>query len=180
MQVTPALIKQLRDQTGAGMMECKTVLTEADGDLDKAAGLLRTRGLARAEKLSGRQAKQGLIDAYIHGGRLGALVELNCETDFVARTDAFREVAHDLAMHIAAANPQYVDRSAIPAEILEERRAEYGDEAKLETFFQEVCLVDQPWIKDARRTIGDLVKELAAKTGENVRVGRFARFALGE
>jgi elongation factor Ts len=196
MQVTPTLIKQLRDKTGAGMMECKTVLTESEGDLGRAEELLRKRGLARAEKLSTRQAKQGLIDAYVHGGRLGALVELNCETDFVAHTDEFRAVAHDVAMHVAAANPQYLDRDAIPAEILEGRRAEFTDQARadgkpeeavepavqdqLEAYFKEVCLVDQPWVKDAGRTVGALVKALSAKTGENVRVGRFARFMLGE
>jgi len=196
MEITATLIKQLRDKTGAGVMDCKSVLSEAQGDLDKAEGLLRKRGQAKMNKMAGRETKQGLIDSYVHGGRLGALLELNCETDFVARTDGFRELAHDLAMHIAAANPRYVDRDSIPADELEARRAEFTAEAKaegkpervldqivqgkLDKYLQELCLMDQPWVKASDQTVGDLVREYAAKTGENVRVGRFARFVLGE
>ncbi len=196
MEITATLIKQLRDKTGAGVMDCKSVLSEAQGDLDKAEGLLRKRGQAKMNKMAGRETKQGLIDSYVHGGRLGALLELNCETDFVARTDGFRELAHELAMHIAAANPRYVDRDSIPADELETRRAEFTAEAKaegkpeseldqtvqskLDKYLQELCLMDQPWVKASNQTVGDLVREYAAKTGENVRVGRFARFVLGE
>jgi len=196
MEITATLIKQLRDKTGAGVMDCKSVLSEAQGDLDKAEGLLRKRGQAKMSKMAGRETKQGLIDSYVHGGRLGALLELNCETDFVARTDGFRELAHELAMHIAAANPRYVDRDSIPADELETRRAEFAAEAKaegkpervldqivqgkLDKYLQELCLMDQPWVKASDQTVGDLVREYAAKTGENVRVGRFARFVLGE
>ncbi len=141
-------------------------------------------------------AKEGLIDSYIHGGRLGALVEVNCETDFVARTDGFRDLVHEIAMQVAASNPLYVDRAAIPAEVLEARRAQFVAEAaaegkpervidqivqgKLDKYFQEVCLLDQPWVKEIDRSVGDLVREFAAKTGEHVRIGRFARFVLGE
>lgn len=196
MEITATLIKQLRDKTGAGVMDCKSVLSEAQGDLDKAEGLLRKRGQAKMNKMAGRETKQGLIDSYVHGGRLGALLELNCETDFVARTDGFRELAHELSMHIAAANPRYVDRDSIPADELEARRAEFTAEAKaegkpesdldqtvqskLDKYLQELCLMDQPWVKASDQTVGDLVREYAAKTGENVRVGRFARFVLGE
>ncbi len=196
MEITATLIKQLRDKTGAGVMDCKSVLSEAQGDLDKAEGLLRKRGQAKMNKMAGRETKQGLIDSYVHGGRLGALLELNCETDFVARTDGFRELAHELSMHIVAANPRYVDRDSIPADELEARRAEFTAEAKaegkpeseldqtvqskLDKYLQELCLMDQPWVKVSNQTVGDLVREYAAKTGENVRVGRFARFVLGE
>ena len=195
MAITAALIKQLRDKTGAGMMECKTVLTEADGDLDKAEELLKKRGQARASKLSTRETKQGLIDTYIHGGRIGAMIEINCETDFVSRTDGFRELVHELAMQVAATNPQFVDRDAIPADTQERLRAEFTDAAqaegkpervldqivqgKLDKHFQEVCLLEQPWVKEPERTVGDLVKQFSAKTGENVRVSRFTRYELG-
>jgi elongation factor Ts len=196
MEITASLIKELRDKTGAGMMECKSVLTESQGNLEQAEELLKKRGLARASKLATRETKQGLIDTYVHGGRIGAMIEVNCETDFVSRNEGFRELTHELAMQIAAANPQFVDRDSIPAEMLEQMRSEFTAQAaaegkpervreqivqgRLDKYFQEVCLLEQPWVKEPERPVGDLVKQFSAKTGENVRVNRFARFVLGE
>ena len=165
--VTVEAIRELRSQTGAGIMDCKRALEEADGDLNKASDLLKEKGMAQASKKAGRVALEGIVDSYIHqGNRVGALVELNCETDFVARTPEFRELAHDLAMQIAAMAPRYVDR--------DDASAKDGVNP------EEVCLLEQSFIKDPSRTIKDLINDTIARVGENVRVRRFERFALGE
>ena len=166
MAVSASDIKELRERTGAGVMDCKKALDEADGDVERAIALLRERGATLAEKKAHRQTSQGLVECYIHaGGRIGAMVEVNCETDFVARTDAFKTLAHDLAMQVAATGPLAVSEDDLPA----------GAEGDPE----ELVLLRQPFIKDPSRTIGDLVKEAIAQTGENVRIRRFARFELG-
>jgi elongation factor Ts len=199
-EITADRVKELRARTGAGVIDCRNALVEAGGDLEKAQQLLRAKGLAAAAGRSGRVAKEGLVASYIHGeGRLGVLVEVNCETDFVARTQEFKTLARDIAMQIAASEPRYVSREEIPAEVVASERAAYLAQAasegkpeavaariadgKLEKFFATVCLLDQPFIRDegARaRTVGDVVKEVIAKTGENIQVRRFARFRLGE
>ena len=167
MEVTVELIRSLRDQTGAGILECKQALTAADGNMDKAVEALREKGFAQAAKRVGRETNQGIIEAYIHtGGRVGAIVELGCETDFVARTSEFRELAHNIAMQVAAMAPEVVDENGI----------EEGDTRPK----AQVSLLHQPFIKDNSSSVGDLVKDLAAKVGENVRVVRFNRLALGE
>jgi elongation factor Ts len=195
--ITAATIKQLRDETGVGIMEARSALTEANGDMEKAKAVLRQKGAATAEKKSGRATSQGLVEAYIHpGGRYGALVEVNCETDFVARTDAFKELARDLAMHITATNPQYVDLSSIPADEVEAKRLQLRQEAlaegkpesvvdkmvdgRMKKYAEEVCLLDQPWVKDPEKTIRQLIQETVSKTSENIQVRRFARYQLGE
>jgi elongation factor Ts len=163
--VSVQAVKALRDLTGAGMLDCKQALEEAGGDIDKAVELLRQRGIAMAEKRAGRETAQGVVQAYIHhDGRVGALVELNCETDFVARTEEFRTLAQELAMQVAAMAPRYVSREEMPPG--------EGDPADL-------CLLEQPFIRDQSRNVGSLITELIAKTGENIRVRRFARFELG-
>ena len=165
--VTTALIRTLREQTGAGIMDCKQALDGAGGDLDKAVEVLRAKGLADTAKRVGRATKEGIIEAYLHtGGRVGAIVELGCETDFVARTDEFRQMAHDLAMQVAAMSPVYLDREDM----------EEGDERPP----AQVALLAQPFIKNGSSSVGELVRELAAKMGENVRVIRFQRLAVGE
>jgi elongation factor Ts len=167
--VTVKTVKALRDMTGAGVMDCKNALGEAGGDLQRAADLLRTKGAATAERRAGRETNQGLVQSYIHSGnRMGALVEINCETDFVARTDEFRELAHNLAMQVAAMNPQYLDRENIPADLENLANPE------------ELCLLQQPYIRDGNRSVQDMVNEVVARTGEKVQVRRFIRFALGE
>ena len=166
MAVSVQAIKELRELTGVGMLDCKNALEEADGDLDKAKQILRRRGIAVAEKRAGRETAQGLVQAYIHpDGRLGALVELNCETDFVARTDEFKALAHDLAMQVAATEPRYVSPEELPPD-------SDGDP-------RDLCLLAQPFIKDANRSVQDLINDSIAKTGENIRVRRFQRFQLG-
>jgi elongation factor Ts len=197
MEITAAMVKKLRDATGAGMMECKAALTEAGGNLDEATTILRKRGLATATKKAGRSTNEGMIGHYIHlGGKIGVLVEVNCESDFVARTDDFQNLAREMAMHIAAASPQYVRREDVPAEVVERERAIYRSqmesqnkppavidkiiEGKLEGFYAQVCLLDQPSIRDPKLTIGQLVKQAIAKMGENIAVPRFVRFKLGE
>ena len=197
MAISSEQVKQLRDLTGAGMMDCKRALEEAEGDMDRAKELLRTRGLAAAAKRAGRVARQGVVDAYIHmQGTLGVLIEVNCETDFVANTDDFRALARDLAMHVAAAAPRWISREEVPDDlvdgerkIFEEQAREDGKpdeiipkivEGKLEAFYKETCLLDQPWIRDDAKTIGDLVAETSAKVGEKIQVGRFARYRVGE
>jgi elongation factor Ts len=189
-------VKELRERTGAGFMDCKTALTEADGDLDTAIGLLRERGLAAAAKKSGRDAREGLVSSYIHtGGRVGVLIEVNCETDFVARTDEFQKLVRDLAVQVAGLAPLYVDQASIPAEALEAKKAELLKdesvqkkpenirpqivEGQLKKWFAQVCLVDQPF-RDEERTVGELITEKIATIGENIRVRRFVRYALGE
>jgi elongation factor Ts len=166
MAVSADTVKKLRDLTGAGMLDCKKALEETGGDLEKAKEILRQRGIAIAEKKAAQETRQGLVEAYIHAdGRLGALVELNCQTDFVARTDGFRALAHDLAMQVAATDPQHIAPEELPA----------GSDGEPE----ELCLLVQPFIRDPSRTIQDLINDTIAKTGENIRVRRFARFHLG-
>jgi elongation factor Ts len=190
------LVKELRERTGAGFMDCKRALTEADGDLDKATAILREKGLAAAAKKAGRDAREGLVSSYIHtGGRVGVLIEVNCETDFVARTDEFQKLVSDLAVQVAGLAPLYVDADAIPAAALEAKRAELlADEAtrkkpeairpqivdgQLKKWYSQVCLYDQPF-RDEDRTVRELITEQIAKIGENIRVRRFTRYALGE
>ena len=196
MAITAELVKELRERTGAGFMDCKNALTEADGDLEKAVVLLRERGLAAAAKRSDREAREGLVSSYIHtGGRVGVLIEVNCETDFVARTDEFQKLVRDLAVQVAGLAPLYVDESGIPAEVLEAKKAELLKdelvqrkpeniraqivEGQLKKWFAQVCLLDQPF-RDEERTVRELVTEKIATIGENIRVRRFVRYALGE
>ena len=197
MAITAEQVKQLRDKTGAGMMDCKAALTEANGDIEKAIEILRKKGLASAAKRAGRATKDGVIGHYIHmGGKVGVIVEVNCETDFVARTDDFQTLAKELAMHIAAAAPVYVKREDVPGQALEKEREIYRAqfagsnkpahvidkivEGKLESYYAQVCLLDQPSIRDQDVTVKQMIANASAKTGENVTVSRFARFKLGE
>ena len=195
MTITADMVKQLRELTGAGMMECKKALSETAGDLQKAVDVLRTSGIAKAEKRADRAASQGRIESYIHDNRIGVLIEVNCETDFVARTDDFGKLVRDLAMQAAAANADYVRREEVPAERVERERSIYAEqlkndgkpanmidkisEGKLNKFYSEVCLMEQAFIKDDKKSIGDLVKEISSKCGENIVVRRFVRFRLG-
>jgi elongation factor Ts len=190
------MIKELREKTGVGMMECKRALTESNGDLEKAVDLLRQKGLATALKKVGRTTSEGLIESYIHMGKIGTMVEVNCETDFVARTDDFKELVKDIAMHITAANPFYLTREDVPHNVLEREkdiyRVQVTDkpphvvekivEGKLEKFYRDACLLDQIFIKDPeqKKSIKDIVTEKIAKLGENIVIRRFARFQLGE
>jgi elongation factor Ts len=195
--ITADQVKKLRDATGAGMMECKAALTEAGGNIEEATTILRKRGLAQATKKAGRSTNDGLIGHYIHmGGKIGVLVEVNCESDFVARTEDFQGLAREIAMHIAAANPQYVRREDVPADVLDRERAIYRGqmegqnkppqvidkivEGKVNSFYEQVCLVDQPSIRDPKVTIGQSIQAAIAKLGENISVARFVRFKLGE
>jgi elongation factor Ts len=196
MSITASAIKELREQTGVGMMDCKKALTEAGGDSEKALDVLRKKGLAMAAKKSSRDASEGLIGSYIHMGKIGVLAEVNCETDFVAKTDDYKELVKDIAMHIAAANPSYVSREDIPADIIEREKAIYASQVenkppevvekivtgKMEKFFSDMCLIDQVFVKDpeGKKKIKDLVIEKVAKLGENIVIKRFARFQLGE
>lgn len=197
MAITADQVKKLRDATGAGMMECKAALTEAHGNMEEATTILRKRGLAMATKKSGRSTNEGLIGSYIHmGGKIGVLVEVNCESDFVARTEDFQSLAREIAMHIAAANPQYVRREDVPGDVLERERAIYRAqmegqnkppqviekivEGKLHSFYEQVCLLEQPSIRDPKVTIGQSVQAAIAKMGENISIPRFVRFKLGE
>ncbi len=194
--ISAELVKELRERTGAGFMDCKKALTEAGGDLDAATTILRERGLAAAAKKAGRDAREGLVSSYIHtGGRVGVLIEVNCETDFVARTDEFQKLVRDLAVQVAGLAPLYVDQERVPADVLEAKRAELlADEGtqkkpenirpqivegQLRKWFAQVCLYDQPF-RDEERTVADLVTEKIATIGENIRVRRFVRYALGE
>lgn len=171
MGITVDMVKELREKTGAGVMDCKRALEDAQGDMQKAMAILRERGLAKAAQKANRQAKQGLIEPYIHaGGRIGVLVELNCETDFVARLPEFKALAHDIAMQIAATNPQYISINDVPLEVKENTPPENLAEA---------CLLSQPFIRQPDITIGDLINEKIAVIGENIRVSRFVRFELG-
>ena len=195
-EITAAAVKQLRELTGAGFMDCKRALEEAGGDVDKAVAALREKGLAAAQKKSGREAREGLVSSYIHpGGRLGVLIEVNCETDFVARTDEFQKLVKDLAMQVAGLAPTYIDADEIPADVLEAKKAELlADPAtagkpaevrekilqgQLAKWYKDVCLLDQPF-RDEERAVRDLVTEKIATIGENIRVRRFTRYALGE
>ena len=197
MEISAAQVKQLRDQTGAGMMECKAALVEANGNMEEAVTLLRKRGLAQAAKRTGRTTGQGTIGSYIHlGGKIGVLVEVNCETDFVARTDDFNGLVKDVAMHIAAASPRWVRREEVPAAEVEKEKSIYRAqmekegkpanvidkiiEGKLGSFYSQFVLLDQPYIRDDKVTISQLVAQASAKTGENIQVSRFVRFRVGE
>jgi elongation factor Ts len=197
MEITAAMVKKLRDLTGAGMMECKAALTEANGNIDEATTILRKRGLAQATKKAGRSTNEGLIGSYIHmGGKIGVLVEINCESDFVARTEDFQGLAREIAMHIAATSPLYVRREDVPADVLERERAIYRSqmegqnkppqviekivEGKLNSYYEQVCLMDQPSIRDPKVTVGQLVQQAIARLGENIAIPRFVRFKLGE
>ncbi|ACM60908.1 elongation factor Ts [Caldicellulosiruptor bescii] len=195
--ITAEMVKELREKTGAGMMDCKKALEDAGGDMDKAIELLRERGLAKAAKKASRVAAEGIVESYIHGnGRIGVLVEINCETDFVARNEEFRQFAKDIAMQIAAANPKYVSREEVPLDVIEKEKTILRQQAlnegkpenvvdrivegRLEKFFEEVCLLEQPWIKNPDMKIKDLLTEKIAKIGENIVIRRFARFERGE
>jgi elongation factor Ts len=194
--ITADAVKELRERTGAGMMDCKNALVEAGGDVEAAVALLRERGLAAAAKKAGRDAREGTVSSYIHtGGRVGVLIEVNCETDFVARTEEFQKLVRDLAMQVAGLAPLYVEIDRIPAEALEAKKAELAEsdaaqgkpaeirerivEGQLRKWYQEVCLYEQPF-RDEDRPVKDLITEAISKIGENIRVRRFARYALGE
>ena len=195
MEISAALVKKLRDLTGAGMMECKAALSEANGDIEAATTILRKRGLASATKKAGRSTNEGLIGSYIHmGGKIGVLVEVNCESDFVARTEDFQNLSKEIAMHIAAASPQYVRREDVPGDVLERERSIYREqvkdkpaqvvdkivEGKLNSFYEQVCLLDQPSIRDPKQTIGQLIQAAIAKLGENISINCFVRLKVGE
>jgi len=196
-EITAQLVKQLRERTGAGMMECKKALTEANGDLEAGVVVLRKRGIASADKKSARATRQGLIGSYIHhGGQIGVMVEVNCESDFVARTDDFKELVHDLAMHIAAADPRYIRKEDVEAAVLEKEQEIARDRARAEgkpekvldrivegrlaKFYEEVCLLEQPFVKENTMSIGQLIKTKIAKLGENITVSRYTRFKVGD
>ncbi len=200
-EITAAAVKQLREKTGAGMMECKNALVEAAGNEDKAVDIRRERGLASAKKREGRIAAEGIVGSYIHmGGKVGVMVELNCETDFVARGDEFQALVTDIAMHIAAAEPRFVSRDEVPANVLDKEReiaraqaknepknANKPDqvidkivEGRLNKFYEETVLTDQPFVKDSAKTVGELITEKTAKTGERITVRRFTRYKMGE
>ncbi len=196
MSVTSSMVKELREKTGAGMMDCKEALTVSGGDFEKAIDFLRKKGMSAATKRSSKAAKDGVIASYIHmGGKIGVLVEVNCETDFVAKTDDFRLLAKELTMHIAAANPRYLKSEDIPPDVLEREKEIYRSQAmaekkpekiwdkiiegKLKKYYEDVCLLDQKFIKDTALTVGTLVSNMIAKTGENIVIRRFMRFQLG-
>ena len=195
--ITADQVKKLRDATGAGMMECKAALAEANGNFEEATTLLRKRGLAQAAKRAGRATGNGLISSYIHmGGRIGVLIEVNCETDFVARTDAFQNLVKELAMHVAAADPKWVRREEVPAEAIEKEKSIYRAqmessgkpanvldkiiEGKLTSFYAQFVLLDQPFIRDDKLTISQLIAATTAQTGENITINRFTRYRVGE
>jgi len=197
VEIPAALVKQLRDQTGAGMMECKAALQEANGSIEEATTILRKRGLAQASKKAGRTTSEGLVGSYIHtGGKVGVLVELNCESDFVARTDDFQNLLKEIGLQIAAAMPQYARREDVPADVLERERSIYRAqmensgkppqviekivEGKLGAFYEQMVLIDQPSIRDPKMTVGQLIQAAIAKLGENISVARFVRFKVGE
>lgn len=196
-EITVNAVKELRERTGAGFMDCKKALSEAGGDMEKAVEELRIKGLAQAAKKAGRAATEGVVDAYIHGGgRIGVLTEVNCETDFVARTQEFRQLAHEIAMQVAAANPQFVSKDDVPEDVLAkekeilraqviadgkpEKIADKIVEGRIEKYYERACLLEQPYIRDPEIKISDLIKRSVAKFGENLVVRRFARFELGQ
>ena len=197
MTISATLVKELRDKSGAPMMDCKTALVEAGGDLEQAHRILRQKGQATAVKRSSKATSEGAVGSYIHaGGRIGVLIEVNCETDFVARTADFQTLVKDLAMHIAASEPRVVDRDEVTEDVLNEEREIYRQQAaasgkppavvekivagRMEKFYQEFCLMEQPFVRDPNLTVKDVVHNVIAKTGENIRVKRFARFVLGQ
>lgn len=195
--ITATMVKELRERTSAGMMDCKKALQETNGNMEAAIEYLRERGLAAAAKKAGRIASEGLVTSYVHGvGKIGVLVEVNCETDFVAKTDKFKELCHDIAMHIAASKPEFISREEIPAEQIEKEKSilraqalnegkpekiiEKMVEGRIDKFFKEVCLLEQDFIKDSDMTVQDLITEAIATIGENISIRRFARFEMGE
>ncbi|MDY6831949.1 MAG: translation elongation factor Ts [Thermodesulfobacteriota bacterium] len=195
--ISASLVKELREKTGAGMMDCKEALTACDGDIEKAVDFLRQKGLAKAAKRSGRETSEGIVESYIHmGGKIGVMVEVNCESDFVAKTDDFKEFARNVAMQIAATNPAGITPEDVPADLLERERQVYRAQVlemgkpenmvdkivdgKIKKFFKESCLIEQQYVKNPDITIGDYLNETVAKIGESIRIKRFARFALGE
>ena len=197
MEISAKQVAELRNRTGAGMMDCKAALQESNGDIEAAVEILRKKGIMKAEKRGGREVREGLISSYIHhNGKVGVLVEVNCETDFVARTDDFKALVKSVAEHIAAMAPLAVDKDQIPADVIERERRIYVEEVKasgkpanlldkivdgkVEAFYKQNCLLSQPWVRDDKKTIGELVKEISGKTGENVQVRRFTRFQMGE
>lgn len=196
MNITSQMVKELRDKTNAGMMDCKKALNETAGDMEKAVDLLRQKGLAVAAKRAGRETKEGVVESYIHsGGKLGVMVEVGCETDFVAKTDDFKAFARDIAMHIAAANPVAVSREEVPAEVLQREKDIYVNQAlesgkpqqivekmvggKIEKYLGEICLLEQKYVKNPDLSIQDLLNELVGKMGENISIKKFARFQIG-
>ena len=197
MQITSGMVKELREKTGAGIMDCKEALTASEGAMDEAVDFLRKKGLQSAAKRSARTTSEGIIESYIHtGNRLGVLLEVNCETDFVARTDDFQTFVRDLAMHVAASNPLYISKDEVPEEALEKERVILEEQAKqvgrpeqvipkivegrLQKYYEENCLLEQPFVKNPDITVDEMLKEQIAKLGENITVGRFTRFMLGE
>ncbi len=195
MKITAAQVKELREKTGAGMLDCKNTLMETDGDIEKAVDLLREKGLASASKKAGRITSEGLVDSYIHGGRIGVLIEINSETDFVAKTDEFKDFVKDMAMQVAAANPLYVSRDDVPEEEVAREKevltkqavnegkpehiAEKMVEGRMGKFYEEICLLEQEYIKDTDKKVEDILKEQIAKIGENIVIRRFVRYELG-
>ena len=197
MSISAQVVKELREKTGAGMMDCKKALVDSKGDMEKAVDFLRKAGIAKAEKKGSRDVKEGIVYSYIHhGGRLGVLVEVNCETDFVAKTDGFKELVHNIAMQIAATNPVAVSSKDISEDLIEKEKEIFTAQAKdsgkpdniiekivegrVQKYFQEVCLVEQPFIKDPDKRVGDLITETVATLGENITIGRYIRYAVGE
>ena len=196
MEITAKMVGDLREKSGAGMMDCKKALTETQGDFEKAVLWLREKGMSQVAKRAGRSANQGMIGSYVHSGKVGVLIEVNCETDFVGKTDDFQNLAKELAMQVAAAMPKYVSREEVPAAELDKEREIYLNEAKqsgkpeavqakiaegkIESYYKQVCLLDQPYIREPKKSINQYVTEVAAKVGENVVVKRFARLQLGE
>lgn len=197
MEISATLVKQLRELTGAGVLECRKTLEQSGGDLDKAAAVLREKGLAKAAKKAEREAREGRVELYAHpGSRVGVMLEINCETDFVAKNEAFVDLAHNLALHIAFASPRYVKVEDVPADVVEARKKEFHAEAlatgkpeaviekivqgKLDKFYDEACLLRQPFVKDDKVKVGDLITQLIATIGENIIVRRFVRYELGE
>lgn len=196
MNITAAMVKELREKTGAGMMDCKRALIEAEGNMDRAVELLREKGLAAVAKKAGRIAAEGLVEAYIHGGRIGVLVEVNSETDFVAKNQGFKDFVKDIALQIAALNPQYVSREQIEQEVIDKekeilRRQALNEgkpekivdkmvEGRIDKFFKEICLLEQPFIKNPEISVGDLLTEMISKIGENISIRRFTRYEVGE
>ena len=196
MQITAALIKELREKTSAGMMDCKKALVEANGDIDKASDILREKGLASIAKKSSRIASEGIVDSYIHGGRIGVLIEVNSETDFVAKNEDFKVFVKDMAMQVAAAAPKYLSREEVPADQVEHEKSVLREQAlnegkpekivekmvegRMEKFYEEICLLDQKFIKDPDIKVQDLLNNIAAKIGENIKIRRFIRYEVGE
>jgi elongation factor Ts len=197
IMITAGMVKELREKTGAGMLDCKNALVKADGDMDKAVDLLREKGLAAAAKKSGRITAEGIVDSYIHmGGRIGVLIEVNCETDFVAKTEEFKSFVKNMAMQVAASSPVYISREEIPGETVEKEKnilmqqalnegkprhiVEKMVEGRIEKYYREVCLIEQPYIRDPEISVGQVLKETIAKIGENISVRRFVRYEMGE